>query len=87
MLSTTECKEWTSKSIQKLFSAHLHPFRETNSLEDMETYFHRRKVNKDLKLLANIKDDLSKIIYYPWFYSCNKDRYPAWEGKHDLRVV
>lgn len=87
MLSATECGKWTSKSIQEFFSSHIHPFRKTNSLENMETYFHRRSKNKHLKLLSDIKEDLSTIIYYPWFYSCNKNRYPAWEGKHDSRVV
>ena len=62
MLSTTECREWTSKSIQNLFTSHIYPFRKKHSLEDMETYFHRRKVNKKLKLLSNIKKDLTKIL-------------------------
>ena len=27
-----------------------------------------------------------KVVYLPWFYDCNRDRYPLWESKHDSRL-
>jgi hypothetical protein len=29
---------------------------------------------------------LKGIVYHPWFYDCNRDRYPRWEGKPDSRL-
>ena len=87
MLSFTECGAWTTESVHKFFTEHIIPFNESHSLEVFETFVQRRKKNQRIKLLSNIKQDLSKIIVPPWFYICNKDRYPAWEGKHDSRVI
>lgn len=30
--------------------------------------------------------DLNGLQYLPWFYDCNRDRYPQWEGKPDGRL-
>ena len=86
-LSATECGDWTKEFIQKWFSGPLDSFRGTHSLEGSESFIQRRQKNKHLKLLANVKEDLSRIVYHPWFYVCNKNRYPAWEGQHDTRVI
>ena len=86
-LSTSECGDWTKQFFRDWFSGHLTPFCETHSLNDYETNIQRRVTNKKLKLLSNVKENLSTIIHHPWFYICNKERYPAWEGKHDSRVV
>ena len=87
LLSATECGNWTKETIQQWFSGPLESFRETHSLEGSEAYIQRRNKHKHLKFLTDIKEDLSKIVVHPWFYVCNKNRYPAWEGKHDSRVV
>ena len=86
-LSATECGAWTTERIHNFFTEHITPYNESHSLEVFETFIERRNVNKKLKLLSDIKEDLSKIIVPPWFYICNKERYPAWEGKHDSRVI
>lgn len=30
--------------------------------------------------------EFKKIVIFPWFYDCNRDRYPMWEGRHDDRI-
>jgi len=55
-------------------------------LTGAENAAHRRIVNNRIKLLKDIDEDLTQIVVHPWFYLCNKNRFPAWEGKHDTRV-
>lgn len=38
------------------------------------------------KLNALRPSDIEGIVYLPWFYDCNRDRYPRWEGKPDSRM-
>ena len=56
-------------------------------LDKLENQMQRRAQNSRIKLLKEVQEDLSKIVVFPWFYVCNKKRYPAWEGKHDTRVT
>ena len=86
-LAATECGDWTKETVQTRFSGPLESFRNTHSLEGIENHIQRRNENKHLKLIKDVREDLSRIVVYPWFYACNKRRYPAWEGKHDSRVV
>jgi hypothetical protein len=30
--------------------------------------------------------ELEGIVYHPWFYECNRARYPRWEWKNDSRL-
>ena len=43
-----------------------------------------------LMRLVKLKDISPKflkgVIYYPWFFECNRDRYPRWDGKPDSRL-
>jgi len=42
---------------------------------------------KRIKKIAQIAPrELEGIVYLPWFYDCNRDRYPRWEGKLDSRL-
>ena len=84
-LSATECGNWDKAQIDENFRE---PLRKGNgSLNYMENYLHRRNKNSKIHLLKDIKEDLSKIVKVPWFYACNKNRYPSWEGRHDSRVT
>ena len=82
LLSATECGN----------SSHVFPnegikyLQDYHSLEIFEKAIQARKKNKRIKLLKDVKQNLSKIVVFPWFYNCNKDRYPAWQGNHDPRV-
>ena len=87
MLSTTECGEWNNETVYHLFREHLTPSENKYSLEHFESNIQRRKQSEHLKLLSEIKEDLSDIVYLPWFYACNKYRYPAFIGKHDSRIT
>ena len=82
-LSATECGD----------SSHIFPqegikdLLEHHSLENLEKELEKRAQNSRIQPLRNIEEDLSKITILPWFYRCNEDRYPAWKGNHDTRVV
>ena len=85
VLSSTECGKFDKSVVGKLFTG---PLKQGNgSLNYMEKLFQKRVKNTKLRLMKDIKDDLSKIVKVPWFYACNQDRYPSWQGKHDLRVT
>ena len=56
------------------------------SLVLLEQEFEKRKTNARIKPLKEVERELSSIAVLPWFYNCNKQRYPAWDGKHDSRV-
>jgi len=32
------------------------------------------------------KHRMKEIAILPWFYDCNRNRYPVWEGGHDTRL-
>ena len=87
VLSATECGKWNNATVYNLFRKNLRPARNKYSLEDFESHIQNRKQSEHLKLLSEIKEDLSDIIYLPWFYACNKYRYPSFIGKHDSRVT
>lgn len=36
--------------------------------------------------VEEVKQQLRGIAVLPWFYECNRDRYPYWEKRHDSRV-
>ena len=42
-----------------------------------------RRIHK-LSLLS--PSDVKGIVYLPWFYDCNRNRYPRWEGEWDSRL-
>ena len=31
-------------------------------------------------------EEIKDIVYVPWFYDCNRNRYPRWEGRPDSRI-
>ena len=85
ILSATECSP-NQEQIQTWFKNPLKNFSDTHSLNGIEALIEKRKNLKNLKLIKDVEEDLSAVIVRPWFYECNPDRYPAWIGKHDLRV-
>ena len=46
-----------------------------------------QSTNRRIKKLNSLNpSDITGIVYLPWFYDCNRDRYPRWEGKPDSRM-
>ena len=86
LLSATECSEWTKQDLRAWFIEPLSNYTDTHSLEGIENFIHKRKNHTHIQLIKDVKEDLSEVISRPWFYECNKERYPAWQGKHDTRV-
>ena len=85
MFSSTECGKFGKGRINQVFTEPINLGNGT--LSYMEAKSQERVKNTKLKLRKDIREDLSKIIKVPWFYACNKNRYPSWEGKHDSRVT
>lgn len=85
--SSTECVEFDKKQIKQLFTDPLSIGK--GKLDYMEAQFHKRvtHLGNRLRKITDIKEDLSAITKAPWFYDCNKERFPSWEGKHDSRVT
>ena len=81
-LSATECGDakhiFPQQGIQYLQYNH--------SLVLLEQEFEKRKTSARIRPLKEVERELSSIAVLPWFYKCNKQRYPAWDGKHDSRV-
>ena len=84
-LSATECEKFDKTIIDQYILTPLENGK--GSLKEMERIFQNRAKNKNLHLLTEIDTDLTKIVKIPWFYDCNRNRYPSWDGKHDSRVV
>ena len=84
-LSATECEKFDKTIIDQYILTPLENGK--GSLNEMERIFQNRAKNKNLRLLTKIDTDLTKIVKIPWFYDCNRNRYPSWDGKHDSRVV
>lgn len=43
---------------------------------------HMRKI-----VPVNLSDpEMTEICILPWFYACNRNRYPVWEDMHDTRL-
>ena len=82
ILSATECDDKNHVFLIEGISY----LRENHSLKKIEEYLQKREFNGRVRLLKDVKEDLSKIVVLPWFYECNKERYPAWKGEHDNRV-
>lgn len=59
-----------------------------DKLQELEDTFREGVLkNSRVKKLSQISPgQLKGIVYLPWFYDCNRDRYPRWEGKPDSRL-
>ncbi|CAL8133531.1 unnamed protein product [Orchesella dallaii] len=47
--------------------------------------FGHRIVSMD-ELKAWFPEEYKDVVRLPWFYDCNRKRYPTWEGEHDTRL-
>ncbi|CAL8068725.1 unnamed protein product [Orchesella dallaii] len=57
---------------------------ETELAKTPAHFLHRIIKVSDLKLKN--ENEFRMLVQLPWFYDCNRERYPAWEGKHDNRL-
>lgn len=39
-----------------------------------------------LKLVDDSDPEMREICILPWYYDCNRKRYPVWEDGHDTRL-
>ena len=87
IFSATECGKFDKTRVKKLFTDPLQKGK--GKIDFLEAGFQKRvtHLGARLKRIKDIKENLSDIIKIPWFYECNKERYPSWEGKHDSRVT
>ena len=62
-----------------------------NRLLELQDELARPPSNDGTKMrLVQLRDIsprlLKGVIYFPWFYDCNRNRYPRWEGNPDSRL-
>lgn len=81
--TATEYGIQTLMDVQKLSN-----YSKVGDIRIMEKYFAATPTKFKLRIvkvdLSNKK--MSEICVLPWFYDCNRDRYPVWEGGHDTRL-
>jgi hypothetical protein len=64
-------------------------FIEKKDIFAMESFFGEEYsvIYKKRIFPINIVDkEIKDVMIQPWFYACNKERYPYWERKHDTRL-
>ncbi|KAJ6640757.1 hypothetical protein Bhyg_05689 [Pseudolycoriella hygida] len=44
------------------------------------------KLKNRIKQVDLSNNEMKEICILPWFYDCNRSRYPVWEGGHDTRL-
>ncbi|CAL8084446.1 unnamed protein product [Orchesella dallaii] len=54
-------------------------------LTKLPANFKKRIISLD-SFKLKYPDEYTNLIKLPWFYDCNRERYPLWEGKHDGRL-
>ncbi len=72
--------------------AELPRYAENTTLEGLQNFYREEyyKTMKfrifDLKKVEQIDSEKDDFVVLPWFYNCNRERYPAWERKSDSRL-
>ena len=81
-LSCTECGE-LEQTLSKLHTA-----VKTGEWKELEQEMSLIHIHDHRIIPLDQLDPLerSKIVYLPWFYNCNRNRYSMWEGHPDSRV-
>jgi hypothetical protein len=83
ILSCTECGEF------KPVLSQLHAAVKTGKWKELEFELSQLRDGWDRRTIPLDQLDpleRSKIVYLPWFYDCNRNRYSMWEGHPDSRV-
>jgi hypothetical protein len=86
-LTMTECSHLSNGNVE--FGDRIASFVRPGKFRELELL--TSQVPDDLKnrvkkLVDIPKDMINGIVVLPWFYDCNRERYPMWEGKHDTRL-
>ena len=83
LLSCSECGEFM-KSVLSM----LHATVKTGNWKELEYNVSQSEGWGGRMIPLDQLDPLerSKIVYLPWFYDCNRNRYSMWEGHPDSRV-
>jgi hypothetical protein len=72
--------------------AKFHLLAKNNSLQLLQKYYWELPIQLvksrifPLELAPMSETEKKRLVVVPWFYSCNRERYPAWERKDDSRL-
>ena len=77
--SMSKLKDIVSQVAKAFQEDKLREFNEEMSLR----WTRKSRTVKLSQLDPNLYND---FVYLPWFYDCNRDRYPRWEGNWDSRL-
>lgn len=81
--TATESNLQTLQDVQKLSN-----YLKVGDVRAMEVDFAATPIqfHKRIKKVDLSNSEMKEICVLPWFYDCNRDRYPVWEGGHDTRL-
>lgn len=82
-LTATEGGLRTLQNLQKLSK-----YLKTGNIADMELDLAATPAAHLPKIIkVNLTNpEMKEIFLLPWFYDCNRKRYPVWEDGHDSRL-
>lgn len=82
-LTATESSLRTLKDLEKLSK-----YLKIGDIRTMEADFAATPKNftSRIKAVDLSNKEMKEICVLPWFYDCNRARYPVWEGGHDTRL-
>jgi hypothetical protein len=82
-ISCTECGPWDDKLTENIETK-----IKAGRIEELEEELRvlPNRIMSRIVNLAEVKDIMTEIAILPWFYDCNRNRYPVWEGGHDTRL-
>ena len=87
-LSCTECEIGSSQfnemvsRMQDAAASKNWAYLEKTMLDSSNKIHMGRATHID-QLPQNTRDN---VVYFPWFFKCNEDRYPSFKGKRDSRT-
>lgn len=79
----------TESNLQKLSDVeNLSKYLRIGDIRTMEVDFAAtpKKFTPRIKEVNFTNNEMKEICVLPWFYDCNRERYPVWEGGHDTRL-
>ena len=89
ILKGMSCTECDYANLQKRL-AHLRAAVQSGEWQQLEQASSQMQANWAARTIALDQLDPAerdRIVYLPWFYDCNRDRYSMWEGRPDSRIV
>ena len=82
-LSCSECSPYSAEEIKVIVQR-----LQKNEVRELERSYAATPIGALNRIvqLSSIEEEMKEIAILPWFYDCNRNRYPVWEDGHDSRL-